>query len=381
MKKTRRDNLISSLLAILAGLLVGFLILLITNPGYALPEFGTILAGGFPDGRSGIAQMLYQATPIILTGLSVGFAWQTGLFNIGASGQFTLGAYTAVLIAVRCTGIPGTLRWILAILGALVAGAVWGAVPGLLKAYCSVNEVISSIMMNYIGLYLTNKLIVDTVYDVNRNQSLNIQAQARLPKIYAGGEAVFDAGFLIALLIAVLIYIILERTTFGFELKACGKNADAAKYAGMNEKRDIVLSMVIAGALSGIGGALCYLADFGKHLQVIESVAAEGFNGISVALLGQSNPLGIVLAGLFIAYITIGGYNLQLYSITPELVSIIISVIIYFGAFALLIREVLRRGREKKTHKESEGTPTDAETLSNDGPEDPDAAQEKGGTA
>lgn len=350
------ESFLSSVLAVAAGLLFGLFILLITNSNEMFSGFLTILEGGFVDGMSGISQTLYLATPIVMTGLSVGFAWKTGLFNIGASGQFTVGAYVAVLIGVKCTGLPGSIHWLIAILGAAAAGAVWGLVPGFLKAVANVNEVISSIMMNYIGLYLTNLLITKTVYDQTGNQSVPVAKTAYLPK--AGLDKLFpeanlNIGILIAVLFVVGMYILINKTAFGYELKACGKNPDASRYAGINAKKNIILSMVIAGALSGVGGALLYLSDFGKHMQVLDVIASQGFSGISVALLGLSNPFGILLASLFIAHITIGGYNLQLLSFTPELIDIIISAIIYFGAFSLLFKTFIRRWTKKSKREET----------------------------
>ena len=270
----------SSILAIICGLLFGLIILLASNPSQAYGGFMMILQGGFTDGIQGIGQMLYYATPIIMTGLSVGFAFQTGLFNIGAPGQFTVGAYVAILIGVKCTFLPAGIHCFVAIVGAALAGALWGMVPGLLKAFRNVNEVIASIMMNYIGMYLVNMLIQRTIYDQVKNQSMAVASTANLPK--AGLDKIFpnsdiNVGILIVIAFVILIYVILNRTTFGYELKACGKNPNASKYAGINAKRNIVLSMVIAGALSGIGGALLYLADSGKYLQVLDIIAPEGF--------------------------------------------------------------------------------------------------------
>lgn len=355
-KKERKglESFLSSLLAVAAGLIFGLFILLITNTGQALEGFWTILQGGFSDGVSGISQTLYLATPIIMTGLSVGFAWKTGLFNIGASGQFTVGAFAAVYIGVKWTFLPSGIHWLVAILGAALAGALWGMVPGILKAISNVNEVISSIMMNYIGLYLVNFLITRTVYDQVKNQSMAVAKGANLPK--AGMDVLipegnFNIGILIAIVFVVVIYLLIEKTTFGYELKACGHNRDASRYAGINAKRNIILSMVIAGALSGIGGALLYLSDFGKYMQVVDVIAAQGFSGISVALLGLSNPFGVLIAALFIGHITVGGYNLQLLSFTPEVIDIIIAAIIYCGAFSLIFRNVIRKmmsGRRKE---------------------------------
>ena len=211
-------------------------------------------------------------------------------------------------------------------------------------------------MMNYIGLYLTNLLITKTVYDQTGNQSVPVAKTAYLPK--AGLDKLFpeanlNIGILIAVLFVVGMYILINKTAFGYELKACGKNPDASRYAGINARKNIILSMVIAGALSGVGGALLYLSDFGKHMQVLDVIASQGFSGISVALLGLSNPFGILLASLFIAHITIGGYNLQLLSFTPELIDIIISAIIYFGAFSLLFKTFIRRWTKKSKREET----------------------------
>lgn len=347
-------NFSSSILAIICGLLFGLIILLASNPGQAFYGFMMVLQGGFTDGIQGIGQMLYLATPIIMTGLSVGFAFKTGLFNIGSSGQFTAGAFAAVFVGVKFTFLPAGVHCFVALLAALLAGALWGFVPGFLKAFFNVNEVIASIMMNYIGMYLVNMLIQKTVYDQVKNQTLPVAAGANLPK--AGLDKLFpgtniNIGILIAILFVVLIYIILNKTTFGYELKACGKNPDASKYAGVNEKRNIVLSMVIAGALSGIGGALLYLANSGKYMQVLDVIAPEGFSGISVALLGLSNPVGILFAGLFIGHITVGGYNMQLFDFVPEVIDIIIAAIIYCGALSLLFRTVIYKIQMRKSKK------------------------------
>ena len=342
-------NFSSSVLAIMAGLFFGFIILLFSNPSQAVPGFLTILQGAFADGPSSIGQMFYLATPIIMTGLSVGFAFKTGLFNIGASGQFTMGAFAAIFVGVKWIWLPGEIHWIIAILAAALFGALWGLIPGLLKAFLNVNEVIASIMMNYIGMYLVNMMIVKNVYDQVKNQSVPVMKTANLPR--AGLDKLLGSnmniGIFIAILFVIILYILIEKTTFGYELKACGQNPDASKYAGINAKRNIVLSMCIAGALSGIGGALLYLAGSGKYLQVLDVIASEGFNGISVALLGLSNPIGILFAGLFIAHITVGGYNLQLYDFVLEVIDIIISVIIYFGAFALLFKNVIHTFSQK----------------------------------
>ena len=349
-------NFSSSVLAIIAGLFLGLIVLLLANADEAFAAFGMILQGGFVDGMTGIAQTIYYAVPIIMTGLSVGFAFKTGLFNIGASGQFLMGAFAAVYVGVKWTFLPDGIHWLVALLAAAVAGAIWGFLPGLLKAIANVNEVITCIMMNYIGLYLVNMLVSRTIYDQVKNQSMAVASGAVLPKW--GLDELFGSnnvniGIFIAIIFVIVIYVILEKTTFGYELKACGQNPDASKYAGINAKRNVILSMVIAGALAGIGGALLYLAGTGKYIQVVDTLAAEGFSGISVALLGLSNPIGILFAALFIANITVGGYNLQLFNFTPEVIDIIIAAIIYCGAFSLLFKNVITKliRRKKKEDK------------------------------
>jgi simple sugar transport system permease protein len=292
----------------------------------------------------------------------VAFAFKTGLFNIGASGQFIVGGFVAVFIGVRGAGIlPGNLHWIVALLAAIVAGALWATLPGILKAYFNVHEVISCIMMNYIGMYLVNLLITQSIYDSLKNQTQTPADTAIIPKLgldklFGGSSA--NAGIFIALAAVVVIYILLNKTAFGYELKACGYNRDASHYAGINARRGILLSMIIAGALSGLAGGLVYLAGAGKHIEVVDVLAAEGFNGIPVALLGMSNPIGVFFAGLFIAYITVGGFYMQLYDYVPQIIDIIIAAIIYFSAFALVFRSLITRfmkAREPSIPKDRQG--------------------------
>lgn len=312
----------------------------------------TIITGALSRGPRGVGQVLYYATPIILTGLSVGFAFKTGLFNIGSSGQFILGAYASIYVSLVFKNL-GSVHWLVALLASLIAGAIWAIIPGILKAFFNVHEVISCIMMNYIGMYLVNYLVgTDSrIFDSSRNQSFSVPASAQVPKmgldnIFSGSSV--NGGFIIAVIFVIIIHILLNKTTFGFELKAVGYNRDASKYAGINEKRGVILSMAIAGALSGLAGGLLYLAGSGKHIEVVDVLAGEGFTGISVALLGLSSPIGILFSALFIAYITAGGFYLQLLDFVPEVIDIIIAVIIYFSAFSLIIQTLLGYRKSKR---------------------------------
>ena len=340
-KKRDYVGVLSSVFAIIIGLLVGFAILLFSNPSQAVPGFITILTGALTHGLKGVGQVFYYATPIILTGLSVGFAFKTGLFNIGTPGQFIVGAFAAVYVGIMWKGL-GPVHWAAALLAAVLGGALWGMVPGLLKAYFNVNEVIASIMMNYIGMYMVNWIVKSykPLFNNLRNESRNVASTAQIPKM--GMDRLFpessvNGGILI-------------RTTFGYELKAVGFNRDASKYAGINEKKSIIMSMVIAGAIAGMAGGLLYLAGTGKHIEIKDVLASEGFTGISVALLGLSHPIGVLFSGIFIAYLTAGGFYLQLFEFSTEIIDIIVAVIIYFSAFALIVKTILTRvnkNREK----------------------------------
>jgi simple sugar transport system permease protein len=367
------NNAYSSIFSILIGLLFGLIVLLVSNSAQAGEGFAIILKGGFSTGAKGMGQVLYFATPLILTGLSVGFAFKTGLFNIGAAGQFIMGAFAAVYIGVKWTFLPAPWHWIVALMGAAVVGGLWALIPGLLKAYMNVHEVISTIMMNYIGMYLANHLVKLYIYDTKKGLSLNTAESAVLPK--GGLDYIFynplgptkdmstvNCGIWIAIIIAIVIYIILNKTTFGYELKACGFNPHASKYAGINDKRNIVLSMVIAGMLAGLGGGLLYLSGAnGRHIKVVDVLAAEGFNGIPVALLGLSNPIGIIFSAIFISYITQGGNYLQTLDFVPEVIDIIIAIIIYFAAFSLILRSLLPRFIKHRKEKKAAKTVAAAE--------------------
>lgn len=358
------SSLLSSVVAICIGLVFGFIILLFANPSQAVNGFLTILQGGFAGGMRGVGNVFYYAVPIMMTGLGVAFAFKTGLFNIGGPGQFVIGGYTAILLAVKLDFLPGPLRWIVPLFGALIAGGLWALLPGLLTAYAHVNIVIGTIMMNYIGMYLVNFLIPRTgIYDLLKNQTVDVPSAACLPKVgldklFPGSSA--NISIFIAIGMVILIHILLNKTTFGYELKACGMNRDASKYAGINEKRNVILSVMISGAVIGLGGALLYLAGTGKHIIVQDVLAPEGFNGIPVALLAMNSPIGVFFSSIFIAYITVAGFYMQVHGFVPEIIDIIIASIIYFSAFSLLIKGFIEKRRLQKSvanTQKGEGAP------------------------
>lgn len=347
-------SIVASLVCIVIGLLVGFIILYCINAENALDGFTRIIKGGFYLKPKGIGSEIAQSAPLIMTGLSVAFAFKTGLFNIGAAGQYTVGVFGALYFAIVLH-----MPWYVCLLAAMVCGAVWGAVPGIFKAYFNVNEVITAIMFNWIGLYLVNELMystIDGMYDQKTTRTYKLSSVSPVSLIPdMGMNAVFKTSsttiaIFIAIVIAVIMYVVLNKTTFGYELKACGFNKDAAKYAGINEKRNIVLSMTISGALAGIGAGLYYLSGAAEwNPQVATALPAIGFNGIPVALLALSNPLGVVFAAVFVAHISVGGAYLPTKYYQPEIADLIVAVIIYLCAFVMLFKGVVGNmlGRKK----------------------------------
>ena len=350
-------SFMSSLVSILSGLIIGYILLWVFNPEFANYGLKNLLTAGFSSSEK-FAKVLYQAAPLIMTGLSVGFAFKTGLFNIGASGQYTVGAFCALIC-----GIVFKQPWWVCILASMVGGAVWGFFPGFFKAIFNVNEVITSIMFNWIGMFAVNVTLanipsaLDNFYGAsNADRTAGLSAanpSAIIPK--AGLDTLFGSDYMnisifIAGIIAVIIYIIIKKTVFGYELRACGINKDASLYAGINAKRSIILSMVIAGALSGIGGAIYYLAGTGKYT-LEKYLLAMGFNGIPVALLATSNPIATIFSALFISYIQVGGDAMQP-EFSVETINIILAVIIYMSAFALLMKTVIAKVLNLRKNKD-----------------------------
>jgi len=347
-------NFLSSILVIIVGLSIGFVVLLLSDASNAVEAFSTVLTFGFSSMRNA-GDVLLSATPLILTGLSVSFAYKTGLFNIGATGQFTLGAFVAVYISIEFMFLPAPLRIITAIVAASITGALWGAIPGLLKAYRNVHEVISCIMTNYIAMFFVNHMIITHIFDQGRGTSLPLPSSSNLPSLGLGEifrdhlrSSNVNIGIFIAIAVAILVYIILEKTTFGYELKACGFNKDAATYAGINGNANVVKSMMIAGGIAGMAGALTFMNGTGLSMSIVDVLRTEGFTGISVAFLGLNHPIGIIFSGMFVSYLYLGGARMQVFGFSVELVEMVMAVIIYFCAFVFLVKSALAKKLFKK---------------------------------
>ena len=362
---------ISSVVAILIGLLFGFLLMVVVSPGESIRGISIILTGGFNDGLLSIGSLIVFATPLIFAGLSVAFAYKTGLFNIGASGQMMMGALAAVTVGVpQWWSYQGDVRlaidnpfvslgswhWVAATVAALLAGAFWGFIPGALKAIYNVNEVVATIMLNYIAMFLNSLIITRYLFNSLIGKAFAVAPSALFPRM--GLENLLtdgirstqaNASFFIAIATVIVIHILLNKTVFGYELKAVGFNRDAAKYAGMNAKRNIMISMTIAGGLAGLGGASLFLFS-GRNLDPVLQILPQGFDGIAIALLGLGSPIGVFLAALFFSSLKVGGQFLQLLTFRVEIIDIIISVIIYMAALSLILNRWviywLKRGTE-----------------------------------
>ena len=390
MKKSRTllesdssRKVLASLLSIVIGLGVGALVATIVGlskdnislrgiwDGVRIIFFGLLSTGrdaagdltwGFNAASWG--NMLFRATPLIMTGLSVAVAFKTGLFNIGAPGQYLMGTLATLFIALKIPSdtVSPSLIWLLAFLGGMLAGAVWGAIPGLLKAFLNINEVLACIMTNWIAANL-----VTWAFDVSNLKNVaegtktgyiykttfNNVATSKmgLDKLFPDSQV--NGGILVAILIAIVVYVIMNKTTLGYQLKACGANRHAARYAGIKDKRNIVLSMAIAGALAGGGAALYWLSGNTEFYWITyQALPAAGFNGIPVALLALNHPLAVVFAGLFMAMLNIVGQQLTTLTAYNEYITdVVIAVIVYLSAFSLVIQMWLGRRKTKKEGK------------------------------
>lgn len=374
MKKEGVRSVIASLICIAGGLLIGFIVLFflaLFSENISISEAftgitvllgGPFSAGSVNDSLFQIGNMLFQSTPLIMTGLSVALAFKTGLFNIGAPGQYLMGAMGSLLVALSIPTdvVPSWIVWILALAAGMLLGTLWGAIPGLFKAYFNVNEVIVCIMTNWIAANVVSwvfKAFGNTFINYQETKMNFIRKTASngvstltlgLDKLFSGSY--MDISIFIAAAFAVALYIIMNKTTFGYELKACGFNKNASKYAGMNEKRNIVLSMAIAGALASGGAAMWCLngaQDFMWNTYL--TLPQVGFNGIPVALLASNNPLGVIFSSVFLKFLDVGGSNLAAKTSFNEYVSpLIVAVIIYFAGFSKLIKELLSKRKKEK---------------------------------
>lgn len=375
LKNDGVQSLLASLLCVLLGLLIGFVVLLFINPSGAGEAILAVIKNFLNYSKAAtqakyLGNTLVKTAPLLMCALSILFSYKVGLFNIGAAGQYCAGVALSLYAA-----LAWGWGWLPCMLLAMLGGMVLGAISGLLKSYCNVNEVISGIMLNWIVLYLTNMLLTNvkeatspyTFVLAHKNPS------AILPSLGIGSlfnnNGYVGLALPLSVLAAVAVWVVLEKTRFGYELRATGNNKNAAKYCGMAEKRNIILTLVISGALAGLGAAMLYLTGYEQWQCSTSSVPGMGFNGIAAAFLGGLNPFGTILASFFIQHITAGGAYVDKSMYCAQISDLISSLIIYLCGFVLFIKYAMnvgiRKREEKATLKEkeqSETPPADANT-------------------
>ncbi len=357
LKRDGVQSLIASLLCVVLGLLIGYIVLLIINPAGAGEAITTVIKN-FLTYKKPETQMKYfgntlvRTAPLLMCSLSILFAYKVGLFNIGAAGQYCAGAGMALYAA-----LAWHMPWWLCMIMAMLGGALLGVISGLLKSYCNVNEVISGIMLNWITLYVVNILLTN-VKEAASPYTMpvaHVNGGAIIPSLGLGklfnNNQYVTLAIPLAILIAVGLHILLEKTRLGYELKATGNNKNAAKYCGMAERRNLILTLAIGGALAGLGAAMLYLTGYEQWQCSQSSVPAMGFNGIAAAFLGGLNPIGTILASFFIQHITIGGAYVDKTMYCAQVSDLISAIIIYLCGFVLFMKYAMNRGIARREEK------------------------------
>lgn len=348
IKRDGVQTLAASLVCVLMGLVAGYVVLLAINPSESARAMGAILKN-FMYLPSPKARMEYfgstltKNAPLLMCTLSVLFAYKVGLFNIGASGQYSVGAGLALFCALKLHA-----PWPVCLFAAMAGGAVMGTIAGALKAYLNVNEVIAGIMLNWMSLYLVNTMLSpfksggSTYTGALKTNSPGALLPGKLLQSLFGCRYITVAVPL-SVIIAVVVMVVMDKTKLGYELRATGLNKNAAKYAGMKEKRNTILTMAISGLLAGTGAAFLFLSGIEQWSCAQTAVPAMGFNGIAAAFLGALNPIACIFSSFFIQHITSGGSYVNKMVYCAQISDLISSIIIYFCSFALFIKHCIRR--------------------------------------
>jgi general nucleoside transport system permease protein len=335
--------------AVLTALVIGAIIIAITGRDW-MAAYAGLWQGSFGSWRA-VASTLVRSTPLIICGLAVGLGFQAGLFNIGAEGQLYAGAVAAVTVGVLFTGLPALIHLPLTLAAGLLGGLLYGAIPGLLKAYTGAHEVINTIMLNYIALRMTewliksrNPLILGDPDDSSGSRTMAIAEAARYPMITPFGDVIrLHLGILVAFALVALVYWLLYKTTVGFELRTVGANPNAAKYAGINVRRSIVMALALSGGIAGIAGAGEVMGATSDGTLVAGYFSGLGFDSIAVALLARSNPVGIIFSGLLWGGLLTGARQMQVSAnLSIDLIRIVQALIILFVAADQIIRFIYR---------------------------------------
>ncbi len=375
LKNNGVQSLLASLACVVLGLLIGYIVLLFINPNGAGEAIAAVMKNFLNYSKSAtqakyLGNTLVKTAPLLLCALSILFSYKVGLFNIGAAGQYCAGVALSLYAA-----LAWGWGWLPCMLLAMLGGMVLGAISGLLKSYCNVNEVISGIMLNWIVLYLTNMLLTNVKEETSPYTFVlaHKNPSAVLPTLGLGSllndNQYVGLALPLSILAAVLVWVVLEKTRFGYELRATGNNKNAAKYCGMAEKRNIILTLVISGALAGMGAAMLYLTGYEQWQCSTSSVPGMGFNGIAAAFLGGLNPFGTILASFFIQHITAGGAYVDKTMYCAQISDLISAIIIYLCGFVLFMKYAMNSAISKREEKaalkereQSETPPADANT-------------------
>ena len=344
------DNMILfSLISIVLGLIVGAVALIIA--GFNPIDAYSAMIEGIIGKPKYIAWTIIRSTPLILTGLSVAFAFKTGLFNIGAEGQFIIGALVATMVGAGVE-LPPIIHVPLVLLVAALSGAIWGGFAGWLKSKFGINEVIATIMLNWIAFYLSNFMIRSTfLAKPNSEASIDIHESASIGINWltdlVGPATKVNWGIVISIVLVLIIAFILFKTTLGFELRGVGYNKFGAEYGGINVNASILKSMAIAGLLAGIAGAI-QVMGVSHNITILAAQEGYGFDGIAVALIANSNPIGVILSGLLFGAFKYGGTKMQAIGAPSEVVNIVVGSIVYFIALSSVFRMLYIKMRDKK---------------------------------
>ena len=341
VEKFLQSALFRTIISIVVGFAVGavFLAAVQIDVGAA---YGKLFTSIFANAKS-LSYSVVYATPLIILGLSVAFSFRTGVFNIGAEGQFVVGSMAACVVGILVPA-PAIVLVPLCVLASAVAGAVWGMIVGILKVKWGINEVLSMIMFNWIAFYLSNYIagLPAIKSDGNAEATKNVQevAMILLPKSVISKLGLCNSanwGIFVAILLSIFCYVVIEKTTLGFSLKAVGSNRDAAEYAGINVNRAVLTALGISGAMGGIAGAM-NLLGMGQRISIFTAQESYGFQGIIAALIGNSNPLGVFFGGLFYGAIKYGGSRLNLIGAPSEVVNVIMGTVVFFIAISHIFK-------------------------------------------
>lgn len=345
-----KDNqVIYIFISIILGFVVGAIFLLSAGISPTV-AYGKLIDSVFGQPKYLLWTLTY-ASPLIFTGLSVAFSFKTGVFNIGAEGQFVIGALVACVLGIKLD-LPPVIHAITCILAAAAAGGIWSFIVGLMKVKKGIHEVLSFIMFNWIAFYISNYVVnLPSIHKEGIEATQNVKDSARIlmPESLriSTGCAGLNYGIILAIIIAIVIYIIIEKTTLGYRLKATGFNKNAALYGGINSNQSILTALTISGLLAGLGGAVQVLGMAGRISQFVGQ-EGFGFNGISVALIGGSNPIGCIFSGIFYGAMSFGGTKLNMVNTPSEVINLIMGCIVIFIACSLVFKNIIMKIKNKK---------------------------------